>query len=152
MNDEEIRRALAQSPVLADLDPNALQFLAQFGTIRQFAVGDALMRQGEPSVSIHFVLSGGVEVERQRRNDERPVKFAELGVGQVVGEMGVLVNSPRSATVVATSPTETLELDAPSFERVAQAFPMLHRVLATLLSERLRKTSEQLSGRRAADQ
>jgi CRP-like cAMP-binding protein len=151
VNNEEIRRALAQSPVLAGLDPNALQFLTRFGTIRRFAAGDALMRQGEPSVSIHFVLSGGVEVVRQRREDERPVKLAELGVGEVVGEMGVLINSPRSATVLATAPTETLELDAPSFERVGKAFPILHRVLATLLSERLRRTSAELSGRRAAD-
>jgi len=87
MNDEEIRRALAQSPVLADLDPNALQFLTRFGTIRQFAAGDALMRQGEPSVSIHFVLSGGVEVERQRRSDERPVKLAVFGVGESARSM-----------------------------------------------------------------
>lgn len=152
MNDEETLRALAQSQVLADLDPNALQFLIRFGTLRQFAPGEALMRQGEPSVSIHFVLSGAVKVERQRRNDEQPVKLADLGLGEVVGEMGVLIDSPRSATVLATAPTETLELDGPSFERVAKAFPMLHRVLATLLSERLRKTSAQVSGRRASDQ
>lgn len=150
MNQEEIAQALARSPVLADLEPNALQFLTRFGTVRQFAAGDALMRQGEPSLSIHFVLSGNVSVERQRRTDERPVRLAELGVGQVVGEMGVLVNSARSATVLATVPTETLELDAPSFERVAKAFPMLHRVLATLLSERLRRTSAEI-GQRATD-
>jgi len=150
MNQDEIRAALAQSPVLAELDPNALQFLTRFGTVRQFAAGDALMRQGEPSVSIHFILVGSVVVERQRRTDERPVKLADLGVGQVVGEMGVLINSARSATVLATVPTETLELDAPSFERVAKAFPMLHRVLATLLSERLRRTSAEI-GQRATD-
>ena len=150
MNQEEIHQALALSPVLAELDPNALQFLTRFGTVRQFAAGDALMRQGEPSVSIHFVLSGSVVVERQRRTDERPVKLADLGVGQVVGEMGVLIDGARSATVRATVPTETLELDAPSFERVAKAFPMLHRVLATVLSERLRRTSAEI-GQRATD-
>lgn len=147
MDQEEIIKALAQSPVLAELDPNALQFLTRFGTVRRFAAGEALMRQGEPSVSIHFVLSGSVEVERQRRSDERPVRLARFGVGEIVGEMGVLINSPRSATVLATAATETLELDAPSFERVAKAFPILHRVIATLLSERLRRTSAELSGR-----
>lgn len=150
MNQEEIRLALSQSPVFAELDPNALHFLTRFGSVRQFAAGDALMRQGEPSLSIHFVLSGSVAVERQRRTDERPVRLAELGVGQVVGEMGVLVNSARSATVIAIVPTETLELDAPSFERVAKAFPVLHRVLATLLSERLRRTSAEI-GQRSSD-
>lgn len=151
MNQAEILAALAQSPVLAELDPNALQFLTRFGAVREFAAGDALMRQGEPSTSIHFVLSGSVAVERQRRSDERPIRLAELGVGEVVGEMGVLVNGARSATVLAETPTATLELDAKSFERVAKAFPVLHRVLATLLSERLRRTSAELSGRRTSD-
>jgi len=151
MSDEEIHRALARSPVLSGLDPNALQFLIRFGKIRQFAAGEALMRQGEPSASIHFVLSGAVKVERQRRSDERPVVLAEVGVGEVVGEMGVLIDGPRSATVLATAPTETLELDGPSFESVSTTFPMLHRVLATLLSERLRSTSAQSGGHRATD-
>ncbi len=151
MDQEAIRRSLAQSPVLSDLDPAALQFLSRFGTVRTFAAGEALMCQGEPSDSIHFVLSGAVEVERQRRRDERPVPLARLGVGEVVGEMGLLVNEPRSATVRASGPTQTLEFDAPSFQRVAKAFPMLHRVLATLLSERLRHTSAELTGRGTGD-
>ena len=102
------------------------------------------MRQGQPSLSIHFILDGQVSVERQRRSDESPVQLAKLGSGEIVGEMGVMVDLPRSATVLAIVPTTTLELDAPSFERAARAFPILHRVLAKLLSERLRRTSERV--------
>jgi CRP-like cAMP-binding protein len=43
-------------------------------------------------------------------------------------------------TVAALMPTEALELDAPNFERLAKAYPILHRVIARLLSERLRAT------------
>ena len=102
------------------------------------------MTQGEPSVSIHFILEGQCRVERQRRSDERPVVLAHLGSGEIVGEMGVLIDLTRAATVIAAAPTRTLELDAASFDRAARAFPILHRVLATLLSQRLRRTSERV--------
>jgi CRP-like cAMP-binding protein len=126
------------------LDQSALVFLIRFGTSRRFAIGEALMQQGEPSTSVHFILEGQVRVERQRRMDSERVVLAHLSAGEIVGEMGVMVELPRSATVIATQPTTTLELDGPSFDRAARAFPILHRVLVKLLSERLRRTSERL--------
>lgn len=119
-------------------------FLIRFGKVREFRVDEPLMTQGEPSTSIHFILEGEVRVERQRRNDSERVVLAHLGSGEIVGEMGVMVELPRSATVIAAKPTTTLELDTASFERAARAFPILHRVLAKLLSERLRRTSERV--------
>jgi CRP-like cAMP-binding protein len=106
------------------------------------------MKQGEPSLCVHFILEGQVRVERQRQSDAQPIQLAMLGSGEIVGEMGVMVDLPRSATVTATMPTTTLELDTASFERAARAFPILHRVLAKLLSERLRRTSERVTDRR----
>jgi CRP-like cAMP-binding protein len=123
-------------------------FLIRFGKTRRFAEGEALMTQGEPSLSVHFILEGQVRVERQRRSDAQPIQLAMLGSGEIVGEMGVMVDLPRSATVTAAMPTTTLELDTPSFERAARAFPILHRVLAKLLPERLRRTSERVTDRR----
>jgi len=105
------------------------------------------MNQGDPSLAVHFILEGQVRVDRPRRSDAQPVHLALLGSGEIVGEMGVMVDLPRSATVTAITPTTTLELDTASFERAARAFPILHRVLAKLLSERLRRTSERVTDR-----
>ena len=135
---------LAKSPLLSELDPTALMFLVRLGHRRMWKAGDVLMRQGDPSTSIHFMLSGKVRAERARRTDDRPVTLAEFEAGAVVGEMGVVIDIPRSATVTALEPTETLELDAPNFERVAKAYPILHRVIARLLSERLRATEQRI--------
>ena len=140
MNEDDIKAILAKSPLLSDLDPTALMFLVRLGRRRLFQPGDVLMRQGEPSNSIHFLLSGKVRAERSRRTDDQPVRLADLEAGAVVGEMGVVIDIPRSATVTALVPTESLELDAPNFDRVARAYPILHRVIARLLSERLRAT------------
>jgi CRP-like cAMP-binding protein len=106
------------------------------------------MTQGDPSTCVHFILEGQVRVERKRRSDAESIQLAVLGSGEIVGEMGVMVDLPRSATVIAALPTTTLELDTASFERAARAFPILHRVLAKLLSERLRRTSERVTDRR----
>jgi len=144
MNEEDVRTMLARSPLLAELDPTALMFLVRLGRRRIFKAGEVLMRQGEPSTSIHFVLSGTVRAERTRRTDDRPVRLAEFEAGAVVGEMGVVIDIPRSATVTALVPTETLELDAPNVDRVAKAYPILHRVIARLLSERLRATEQRI--------
>jgi CRP-like cAMP-binding protein len=140
MNEEDVRARLETSPLLVDLDSTALMFLVRLGRRRTFSKGEILMRQGEPSNSIHFMLTGKVRAERARRTDDRPVVLADLDAGAVVGEMGVVIDIPRSATVTALEPTETLELDAPNFERLAKAYPILHRVIARLLSERLRAT------------
>ena len=135
---------LSQSPLLADLDPTALMFLVRLGRRRIWNAGDVLMRQGDPSTSIHFMLTGKVRAQRARRTDDRPVTLAEFEAGAVVGEMGVVIDIPRSATVTAIAPTETLELDGPNFDRVAKAYPILHRVIARLLSERLRATEQRI--------
>ena len=144
MNEEDVRALLAKSPLLADLDPTTLMFLVRLGRRRVWKAGDVLMRQGDPSNSIHFILAGKVRAQRTRRTDDRPVTLAEFEAGAVVGEMGVVIDIPRSATVSALEPTETLELDAPNFERVAKAYPILHRVIARLLSERLRATEQRV--------
>lgn len=144
MNEAEVLKTLGASTHLAVLDQSALVFLIRFGKTRTFAAGEPLMTQGEPSTSIHFLLEGQVRVERQRRSDSERVVLAHLGSGEIVGEMGLMVDLPRSATVIAAKPTTTLELDSASFERAARAFPILHRVLAKLLSERLRRTSERV--------
>jgi CRP-like cAMP-binding protein len=144
MNEEDVRSMLAQSPLLAELDPTALMFLVRLGRRRIWKPGDVLMRQGDPSNSIHFMLSGKCSAERSRRTDDRPMRLAVFEAGAVVGEMGVVIDIPRSATVTALEPTETLELDAPNFDRVAKAYPILHRVIARLLSERLRATEQRI--------
>jgi putative ABC transport system ATP-binding protein len=146
MNEEEVRTVLAGSPLRADLAPTALMVLVRLGRRRTFKPGDILIKQGDPSTCIHFLLSGKVRAERSRRTDEQPIKLADLEAGAVVGEMGVLIDIPRSATVTALVPTESLELDSPNFERLAKAYPILHRVIARLLSERLRATEGILGG------
>lgn len=137
MTEEEVCRVLAASAALQGVDASAARLLARVGTVRRLDVGGELMRQGEDSRSLHFILSGSARVERRRRADERPVTVAQVGVGDVVGEMGLLTGTDRSATVIALEPTETLEIGRADFDEAAAEFPMLHRMLTAVLRARL---------------
>src|SRR5256885_16178989 len=123
MNEEDVRATLAKSPLLADLDPTALMFLVRLGHRRVFKAGDILMRQGEPSNSIHFLLSGKVRAERARRTDDRPVTLADLEAGAGVGGMGAGIHIPPPAAGTAPVPTDAPALDPPTFDRLAAAVP-----------------------------
>ena len=83
--------------------------------IRRFAAGSVLMRQGDVSDCMHVIVAGQVRVEREEpRLGNEPILLAELGPGEIVGEIGVVLGAPRSATVTAVADTETMELRARS--------------------------------------
>ncbi len=119
-----------------------LEYLATLGQWKTFESGDALMRQHEPSESLHIIVEGKVRVERADPLLSGPVILAELGPGEVVGEMGVLDSEPRSATVTAVDQTRTFELDTPGLTLVILRYPEVAVALLRVLSQRLRSTDE----------
>ena len=140
---------LSQVAILQTLPVSGLARLAEQGRPRFFPPGSPLMRQGEASESLHIIRQGSVRVERAHPQILRPVVLAELGPGDVVGEMGVLDREPRSATVTALTVVETLELDAETLAQVLVDHPESATALLRILSRRLRNTDElmQLMGR-----
>ena len=123
--------------------------------IRHFEAGSVLMRQGDISDCMHVIISGRVRVEREEPNIEDPILLAELGPGEIVGEMGVVLGAPRSATVTAMEDIETMELQARSrvsWKRLPvpreQATPLLNVVgrrleMNRLVAEAVRRHKEQ---------
>jgi CRP/FNR family cyclic AMP-dependent transcriptional regulator len=135
---------LSQVAILQALPVAGLARLAEQGRPRRFPPGSPLMRQGEVSESLHIILHGSVRVERAHPQLLRPVVLAELGPGDIVGEMGVLDQEPRSATVTALNSVETFELDAPTLAQVLLDHPAAAAALLHVLSRRLRNADELL--------
>ena len=109
---------------------------------RVFPAGRTLMRQGEPSDVMHIILVGRVQVKRSHPDLPEPTVLAELGPGETVGEMGVLDNEPRSATVVALETTTTLELSATDLIGALLTHQDLAVTLLRSLSTRICSTNE----------
>jgi CRP/FNR family transcriptional regulator, cyclic AMP receptor protein len=132
---------LARVALFKELPEPGLQMLAERGRPKHFATGDVIMRQGDPSDALHVITRGRVRVERQQEG-KAPLVLAELEVGDVVGEMGLLDSAPRSATVTALEHTQTLEIHATVMAVVLMQYPEVAAALLRTLSRRLRNADE----------
>ena len=132
---------LAAVALFKELPEPGLQTLAERGRPKNFKAGDVIMRQGDASDALHVITRGHVRVERDQ-GSETPLVLAELGAGDVIGEMGLLDNAPRSATVTALEDTETLELHATVMALVIMQYPQVAAALLRTLSRRLRSADE----------
>ncbi len=116
------------------------------------AEGETVVREGEPGDSVFVVLTGQVRVLTRVSVDEghaiRP-GVAELGPGEVFGEMALFHPGPRSASVVAVTDAELARIPAGALERFLDARPelgyrLLKHVLATLVA-RLRRSNTRIA-------
>jgi MFS family permease len=87
----------------------AMQTLALSATPRDYEPGEAIMRQGEPGDAFHVIVAGCAEIER----DGEPVN--ECGPGAGVGELALLHDAPRAATVRAVTHVSTLAIERDAF-------------------------------------
>jgi CRP/FNR family cyclic AMP-dependent transcriptional regulator len=134
--------ALTQTELFRGIPLPALERLAALGRRQTFATGAALMRQGDASEALHVILRGRVRVERYQQSRAEPQVLAEFLPGEIVGEMGVLDNAPRSATVVALDETETLGLTAGALAVVFSQYPSAAGAMMRTLTQRLRDADE----------
>lgn len=137
-----MEEALARADGFRNIPLDGLQRLADQGSPRTFTRGSELMRQGDVGNSMYVLLGGRVRVQRSHPDLTEPMVLAELGPGEIVGEMGLLDNSPRSATVVAMEETHTMEVSAAVLSEVIIQHPTVSGALLRLLTRRLRSTDE----------
>lgn len=104
-------RALAQFPG-AD-DPEVHRLLER-ATRQTFGPGEVILREGDPAEALYVVMRGEARVSREREKAEDSQFLARLGEGQFFGEIGLLQNAPRNATVRSgPQGAEVLRLDRP---------------------------------------
>jgi CRP-like cAMP-binding protein len=131
---------LRNVPLFSGLSAPELKLLAFTSQLVCFAPGEALMRQGEPADCAFLILEGDADVLAQTSNGEFPV--AVLGPNSMPGEIGVLNDAPRTATVRARTPVRALRISPDVFLRLASGRPdrALHvmRHLSTLIANDLR--------------
>src|SRR5215472_8435145 len=108
----------------------------------RFAERQILFREGDPADSVLRVLSGTVDVLREL--DGYPILLGRVGVGQFVGEMGVVENCPRSATAQAASEVEAQVLTPSEFLDEIVSSPQTARELIRRLSQRLRQADDRI--------
>ncbi len=114
-----------------------LQHISEKTQINSYAPGEVVFAEGDPGDSFHFIRSGSVTVSNE--HDGKEVVISYVPANQSVGEMALLGNTTRSATVKAAAKTETLSLDVDSFQMLLEQAPGLKEKMQSLAEERNRQ-------------
>ncbi len=111
---------------------------------KTFAAGEEIFRIGDHGRNAYFIESGSVKVAILR--DGEPFVIAELGVGEIFGEMSMIDDAPRSATVTAKEDTEVIEIQRAHFMQPLKSDDSMMDLLLRVVLARFRDAQRQLSG------
>lgn len=132
-------KSLCQVSMFGGIDPARLKLLAFTSERMQYVAGQRFFSKGDPSDAAYFILEGRVRVTLDEPEGERVL--AELGPGACVGEMGVLGDHKRSATIVAAEDTTVLRTDRTIFLELLEHFPKMAMAIMRELAMRLERTN-----------
>jgi CRP-like cAMP-binding protein len=122
---------LGRLPLFDGATKRHLREIARQTRLEQFEPDQDLVVEGQPSTAAFVIVAGRAAVRRKGR------KVAEVGPGEIVGELGLLTDRPRNATVRALGPVECLALDRLGLYAAATEHPALGWHLLTTVAHRL---------------
>jgi NTE family protein len=131
---ESVADFLAQVPTFSDLDPELREQLALKSRTRHFTAGDWLFREHEPGDVMYVVRAGRLQVV----DEAVGAVIRELGRGDTLGELALLTDSPRSASVRAARATDVIAVNRADFEELLRTSPALSLALNRSLGRQLR--------------
>ncbi len=114
-------------PFLKTLRHAEIETLAHSLNLRHFLKGETIIRQGEPGKLFHLIFKGRVEVSRKKLFGKKVL--ATLGPGEFFGEISLIDNTPRTATVVGIEDGEMFTLARESFTDVLLKNPQIATIL-----------------------
>ena len=129
----ELAQQLATVPLLADLDDRVRRRLAEVGKRRTYGADEVIVKEGSTGTALYIILSGRARVERESQ------ALGELTPGDFFGELALIEEHPRSATVVAVEETDCLLLPAWEFTALLQEHPEIAVPIMRALIARLHR-------------
>ncbi len=133
---------LRRIPLFAKIEPSKLKLLAFTSQRLTYKPGDVLFQQGDPGDAA-FVIIGG-EADVVGNTPSGPLKVAHLRQNDFVGEIAILCDVPRTATVTATQETTVLRIEKDLFFRLIADFPQIAIEIMRVLAQRLDRTTADL--------
>ena len=125
---------LAQTPLFSDVNPDLRKQLAAKSHGRHLAAGQWLFREHEPAGAMYVVRAGRLEVV----DEVTGAVIRELGRGDALGELALLTDSPRSASVRAARAADVIAIERADFEKLLDTSPALSMALNRSLGRQLR--------------
>jgi CRP/FNR family transcriptional regulator, cyclic AMP receptor protein len=133
---------LRKIPLFAKIDPSKLKLLAFTSERLTYSAGQELFHQGDVGDTAYIIINGEADVLVDTPTGELAV--AKLKQNDLVGEIAILINVPRTATVRADSELTTLAISKDQFFRMIGEFPDMAVEIMRELATRLERTTTQL--------
>ncbi len=122
---------LKKTPLFAGCSKSELRELAKTADELDLREGTVLIREGRPGREFFVLIEGTAEVTKNGK------KIADLGPGDWLGEIALITDSPRTATVTATSPLDVLVITDRRFRSVVETMPSIALKMLASVGERL---------------
>jgi CRP/FNR family cyclic AMP-dependent transcriptional regulator len=133
---------LRRVPFFAEIEPAKLKLLAFMSERVAFDPGKPIVLQGDPADAAYLIIEGEAEVSVA--TPAGPVTVATFGANEIFGEIAILCNVPRTATVRAKSRLIALRIAREPFMRMVREFPNMAVSIMQELAHRLEATNNQL--------
>jgi CRP-like cAMP-binding protein len=141
LSDQQKRDILRHVRLFASLGDGDLEAVAGVATTRNLTAREELFHKGDRGSQIYIVSSGRLKIITTSEEGS-DLMFCVADPGEVIGEVGLLVDRPRTATVTAIQPSELIVIDRRDFERLLRSRPDFALELLTVLAERVARVSE----------
>ena len=136
---EALEAGAGADGMFAGLDGEARAAIEAEAHWTELRSGDTLFREGDPGDALYVLIRGRLRVLVAGPSGDTLV--AEIGRGEVVGEMALLSGAPRSATVIATRDSRLIRLSKAAFERIVLRCPGAMLLVTRRLVQRLQRTT-----------
>ena len=138
---------LRQVPLFSGVPSAKLKLLAFTSDRVSYSAGEALFFQGDPGDAAYVILAGKADILADSPNG--PIKITELESNSIVGEIAILCDVSRTATVKATTPMEALRIRKEHFLKLLIDFPEITIEVMRVLADRLSHTTSELTEARS---
>ena len=143
MAHEENKAFLRRVPLLSSLNEQQLETLAAGSARRNFPKGRTIVSEGEPSQTLYILLSGRAKVQRSD-SEGKEVILAVLGSGDFFGEMSLIDEAPRSASVITLESCDFMAINKDSFKSMLMQSNEMCMAVMKGMVRRLREADKKI--------
>ncbi|HEY6981194.1 Crp/Fnr family transcriptional regulator [Reyranella sp.] len=142
MNLNEEVEILKSVPLFSKVEPAKLKLIAFTGERMNYAEGQELFHQGDVGDAMYVILGGVADVLLEKQDGQ--IRVAEMKKNSFVGDIAILIDVPRTATIKAREPVTTLKISKVMFFQLLAEVPQMAIEIMRELAHRLEDTNQKL--------
>ena len=133
---------LRKIPMFAKMETSKLKLLAFASEMVSFQDGDIVFNSGDTADYAYVIMEGAVDIITE--TDKGPIVMVTLSQNQLIGELGLINNTPRIATLLANGNLLAMKITAEMFFRILRENSEVALDVIRILSDKVARTNEQL--------